>query len=203
MILTIPSGPHACIAHRQIGAVNARKRCIRHLTTADRRSALCLRPLLELVLSTSTRHNSSYTSHTDWPYVKFNMFSLQKWRYHQWKFLIYYENGRYLKRGSLSNVNSGRLWRGHGATQYARQRSFPVIAFDLVTVVSLRDLQPLLSKDTSLPVCLTYRQGIPQTSITKISYVVVLAWNLFHQLVNQLVEFYAVIPLIFVVGIYL
>ena len=29
------------------------------------------------------------------------------------------------------------------ATQYARQRSFPVTAFDLVTMVSLRDLQPL------------------------------------------------------------
>ena len=31
-----------------------------------------------------------------------------------------------------------------GATHYVRQRSFPMTAFDLVTMVSLRDLQPLL-----------------------------------------------------------
>ena len=54
---------------------------------------------------------------------------------------IYYESGRSLKRGSLSNVNF--MGDCDGATQYACQRSFPVTAFDLVTMVSLRDLQPL------------------------------------------------------------
>ena len=52
-----------------------------------------------------------------------------------------------MKRGSLSNVNS--MGDCDQATQSERRRSFPVRAFDLVTMVSLRDLQPLWKKDNS------------------------------------------------------
>ena len=65
--------------------------------------------------------------------------------------ILYSENGRYLKRGSLCNVNS--MGDCDGVTQYVCQRSFPVTAFDLVTMVSLPDLQPLYSR-TWLPVML-------------------------------------------------
>ena len=46
------------------------------------------------------------------------------------KILYLFRKGRHLKKGSLSNVNS--MGDCDGATQYARQRSFPVTTFDLV-----------------------------------------------------------------------
>ena len=62
------------------------EKTVHPVATAERRSALCLKSPLKSVLSTSTRHNSKtielspYIGLTNLglPYVKFNIFSLQK-----------------------------------------------------------------------------------------------------------------------------
>ena len=79
------------------------------------------------------------------PYIKFNTFSLQKCRSRQWNpFRAYLLRERwYLKRGSSSNVNS--MGDCDGATQSERRRWFPVTTFQVISMVSMRHLQPLFS----------------------------------------------------------
>ena len=106
------------------------EKTVHPVTTADRRYTLYLKPPLESVLSTSARHNSKTSELLAEPYHASNStccLCKNVGIINESSLFIYYKNGRYLKRGSLSNVNS--MGDCDGATQYARRRSFPVTAW--------------------------------------------------------------------------